>query len=185
MDNPWTTKSSTAVYANPWIEVTEHQVVRPDGQDGIYGVVHFKNIGVGVLPVDDEGYIYLVGQYRYPLDIYSWEIPEGGCPEGEDTLSAAKRELLEETGMSATNWKHFGGFHLSNSVTDEIAHIYLATGLTAGTPQPDGTEVIAYKRIAFDQALNMVLSREITDAISVMAILLYSRLTDVGHSKLE
>lgn len=155
--------------------MVEHEVVRPDGNDGIYGVVHFKNQAVGVLPIDEDGNIFLVGQHRYALDSYSWEIPEGGCPEGEDTLAAAKRELLEETGLTARNWQKLGVSHLSNSVCDELAHMYVATGLTEGKPCPEGTEVIARKQVPFEQALNMVLSGEITDAISIMTILLYSQ----------
>src|SRR5438067_11246803 len=100
-ENPWRTVSSRAVYDNPWIRVREDEVIHPDGQPGIYGVVHYKNLAIGILAIDDEGYIYLVGQYRYPMDRYSWEIPEGGCPEGEEPLTAARRELQEETGLNA------------------------------------------------------------------------------------
>lgn len=173
--NPWTTRSSTSVYNNPWIEVIENAVVRPDGHDGIYGVVHFKNIAVGVLPVDQDQHVHLVGQHRYPLNLYSWEIPEGGCPAGEDPLEAGKRELLEETGMTAACWQQIAVSHLSNSVSDEIAYIYLATDLVFGPPRPDGTEVIEHKRVSFEQALHMVLNGEITDAISMMALLLYAQ----------
>src|ERR1051325_382654 len=112
--NPWRTLSSEEVYENPWIKVREDAVVHPDGEQGIYGVVHFKNVAIGVLPVEDD-YIYLVGQYRYPLEKYSWEIPEGGCPEGEDFLQAAQRELAEETGLRADNWQELGRAYLSNS----------------------------------------------------------------------
>src|SRR5918998_3074540 len=112
--NPWLTVSSRRVYDNPWITIREDQVIRPDGEPGIYGVVHFKNIAVGVLAVEGE-FVYLVGQYRYPLDSYSWEIPEGGCPEGEDPLDAARRELEEETGLRARRWEKMGEAHLSNS----------------------------------------------------------------------
>ena len=129
--NPWLTAASERVYENPWISVREDRVVRPDGEPGIYGVVHYKNVAVGVLPVED-GYTYLVGQYRYPLDQYSWEIPEGGCPEGEEPLSAAQRELREETGLEAGSWRKLGEAHLSNSVADEYAVWFLATDLVPG-----------------------------------------------------
>src|ERR1043165_7412655 len=118
--NPWKTLASREVYDNEWIRVREDSVIRPDGEPGIYGVVHYKNIAVGVLAVEDDS-IYLVGQYRYPLEQYSWEIPEGGCPEGEAPLDAAKRELAEETGLRAETWEKMGVAHLSNSVSAEIA----------------------------------------------------------------
>jgi 8-oxo-dGTP pyrophosphatase MutT (NUDIX family) len=171
--NPWTTLDGRIVYDNPWITVRENQVLRPDGKEGIYGVVHFKNLAIGVLPIDDEGYTYLVGQYRYTLNRYSWEIPEGGCPEGETPLEAAKRELIEETGLIAAHWREFGGAHTSNSVTDERAIFYLATDLTRGTARPEGTERIETLRVPFSEALRMTLAGEITDSMSVIAILKY------------
>ena len=128
--NPWRTLGSRRVYENPWISVREDSVVRPDGEPGIYGVVHYKNTAVGVLPVEDD-HVYLVGQYRYPLDRYSWEIPEGGCPEGEEPLGAARRELREETGLEAGSWRRLGEAYLSNSVADEYAVWFLATDLVA------------------------------------------------------
>src|SRR5215218_5146951 len=124
-DNPWRMLDSRRVYENPWISVREDSVIRPDGEPGIYGVVHYKNTAVGVVPVEDD-HVYLVGQYRYPLECYSWEIPEGGCPEGEDTLEAARRELKEETGLEAGSWSKLGEAFLSNSVADEHAVWYLA-----------------------------------------------------------
>lgn len=172
--NPWTTVAKSVVYENPWIRVREDNVIRPDGSPGIYGIVHYKNKAIGVLPIDDEGFIYLVGQYRYPLDLYSWEIPEGGCPEGEEPLEAAQRELLEETGLSASTWELLGTAHLSNSVSNEEAFWFLATGLTQGVAQPDGTEELATKRVHFDEALQMVAQGEITDALSVLAINSYA-----------
>jgi 8-oxo-dGTP pyrophosphatase MutT (NUDIX family) len=171
-DNPWRTLSSREVYDNHWIRVRENRVIRPDGEPGIYGVVHFKNIAVGVLPVEDDS-IYLVGQYRYPVDRYSWEIPEGGCPAGESTLAAAQRELIEETGLRASCWEKLAEADLSNSVTDERAVWYLATGLVAGESRPEGTEKIVVRRVPFAEALRMALTGEITDALSLLAIMHY------------
>lgn len=172
--NPWQTTGSRDIYNNPWIAVREDAVIRPDGAPGIYGVVHYKNKAIGVVPIDADGYIYLVGQHRYPLDIYSWEIPEGGCPMGEEPLDGARRELLEETGLQAASWQMLGTAHLSNSVSDEEAIYYLATDLQQGEAQPEGTEELRVKRIPFDEALQMVLNGEITDAMSVMGILRYA-----------
>lgn len=168
--NPWETVSTRVVYDNPWIKVREDAVVRPDGRPGIYGVVHFKNVAVGVLAVED-GDVYLVGQYRYTLERYSWEIVEGGCPEGEDTLDAARRELEEETGMRARDWVRMGESHLSNSVSDELAVWYLATGLEQGEPRPDGTERLQVRRVSLEEALRMTLAGEITDALSMLALM--------------
>ena len=171
-ENPWRTLASRDVYENPWIKVREDSVLRPDGERGIYGVVQFKNVAVGVLPVEDDE-IYLVGQYRYTLDRYSWEIPEGGCPEGEDPLDAARRELEEETGLRAARWERLGEAHLSNSVSDELAVWFLATGLEQGDRRPEGTERLAVRRVPFAEALDMALSGEITDSLSLLAIMSY------------
>ena len=168
-DNPWEKVSTRVVYDNPWIRVREDEVVRPDGLPGIYGVVHFKNIAVGVLAFE-EGMLYLVGQYRYPLERYSWEIPEGGCPEGEDPLQTARRELAEETGLRASRWAKMGEAHLSNSVSDELAVWFLAEGLEQGELSPEGTEKLQVRRVSLKEALRMVNSGEITDALSVLAI---------------
>jgi len=139
--NSWWTHHSREVYENDWILVREDAVTRPDGNPGIYGVVHFKNRAIGIVPVDDEGRIHLVGQYRYPLNRYSWEIPEGGCPNDEKPLAAAQRELLEETGLVAKEWRLLGTAHLSNSITDEEAFCFLATGLTQRAARPEGTRI--------------------------------------------
>ena len=170
--NPWRTLASRHVYDNAWIEVREDSVIRPDGELGIYGVVHFKNIAVGILAVEDDS-LYLVGQYRYTLEQYSWEIPEGGCPEGEDPLDAAKRELAEETGLRAESWEQMGTAHLSNSSSDELALWFLATGLKQGEHNPEGTERLTIRRISFNEALEMVFKGEITDALSQLAIMQY------------
>lgn len=170
--NPWRTLSSREVYDNPWIKLREDAVVRPDGEEGIYGVVHFKNVAIGILAVEDD-FIYLVGQYRYTLERYSWEIPEGGCPEDEDLLSAAQRELAEETGLRASTWEMMGEAYLSNSVTDERAVWFRATGLTEGERQPEGTEQLMVRRVPYEQVLSMALAGEITDALSLLAIMHY------------
>jgi 8-oxo-dGTP pyrophosphatase MutT (NUDIX family) len=172
-ENPWQTVSSKQVYDNPWITLREDQVIRPDGEPGIYGVVHYKNIAVGVLPIEDD-HTYLVGQYRYPLERYSWEIPEGGCPEGEDPLRAAQRELREETGLEARRWQMLGEAYLSNSVADEYAVWFLATGLVPGERRPDGTEKLSVRRLQLREALAMALNGEITDALSLVAITSYA-----------
>lgn len=174
--NNWKTISRETTYENRWIRVEHRDVVTPAGSPGIYGVVHFKNKAIGIVPVDDEGFVYLVGQYRYPLDAYSWEIPEGGGPIGEDPLAAARRELKEETGLTAERWQQIGRVHTSNSVTDEEGLIFLAQGLTVGEAQPEETEELTLKRIPLAEAVDMVMRSEITDSIAVCGILMAARL---------
>lgn len=168
--NPWIVKGEKAIYDNAWINVTEYDVINPSGGKGIYGKVHFKNTAIGVIALDEEQNIWLVGQYRFVLNEYSWEIPEGGCPEGEDYLTAAKRELLEETGLVAQSWRQLMKLHLSNSVTDELAFVFLATQLEQKTASPEDTEELMVKKMPFEEAVKMVEQGEITDAISVAAI---------------
>ena len=170
--SPWITHKTRTVYDNPWIHVTESDVTNPGGGEGIYGVVHFKNRAIGIVPVDDQGFTWLVGQYRYTLDSYEWEIPEGGCPSGESPLAAAQRELVEETGLVAENYEVLlDNIALSNSVTDERATIYLATGLTMTEASPEETEDLKIRRLPLENAIKMVGTGEITDAVSVMALL--------------
>ncbi|MCX2433110.1 MULTISPECIES: NUDIX domain-containing protein [unclassified Pedobacter] len=169
--NPWKTLDSEVKYDNNWIRVTEHQVINPSGGAGIYGEVHFKNFAIGILALDEENNTWLVGQYRFPLKAYSWEIPEGGGPLNEEPLESARRELLEETGLSAKNWREIQRMHLSNSVSDELAIIYLATGLIQGIAMPEETEQLVVKKIAFEEACQMVLNGTITDSMSVAAIM--------------
>ncbi len=168
---PWTTLASRLLYDNPWIAVREDRVLRPDGQPGIYGVVHFKNRAVGVLPVEDDGSVWLVGQHRYPLDRYSWEIPEGGAPEGESPEDCADRELREETGLVAAHLQFLADVHLSNSVSDEHGLLFRATGLTPGPSQPEGSERLDVRRVAWPEALARLRRGEITDSLSMIALL--------------
>ena len=169
--NPWKTISGKLVYDNPWINLTEYEVITPAGTPGIYGKVHFKNIAIGVIVIDENGDTYLVGQYRFPLNEYSWEIPEGGCPEGTDYLVTAKRELKEETGFEAKTWTEILRMHVSNSVSDEYAVVYVAQDLRAGEAEPEDTEKLAIEKMPFAQALQWVMEGKITDSISVAAIL--------------
>lgn len=169
--NPWITQSIEIRYDNPWIRLEHHEVINPSGGAGIYGKVHFKNLAIGIIPIDEEDHTWLVGQYRYPLHAYSWEIPEGGGPLGIDPLDSAKRELLEECGLLATNWNLLLEMHLSNSVSDERALIYEASGLKKTAAAPEETEQLQLKRLPFSEAVEMVYKGEITDSISVAGIL--------------
>ena len=160
------------MYRNPWIRVTHRDVTNPSGNPGIYGVVHFQNLAIGIVPVDGRGYTWLVGQYRYALGTYSWEIPEGGCPLGTDPLEGAQRELLEETGLRARNWEVLlPEFHVSNSVTDERGMAFLATDLEEGTAQPEETELLQLRQVPLEEAIRMVLEGKIQDLVSVASLL--------------
>ena len=167
---PWTRRTRRVAYENPWITIWHDEVIRPDGEPGIYGVVHFANLAVGVLAIDDAGRVLLVGQHRYALDQYSWEIPEGGVPPGESPLDGARRELREETGVEAADWIEMSRSHLSNSVSDEEAVLFLATGLTHGEATPEGTESLALRWVPFDEVLAMTMDGRITDALTVLAV---------------
>jgi 8-oxo-dGTP pyrophosphatase MutT (NUDIX family) len=174
--NPWKKLGSQMIYENPWIHLTEYKVITPAGTEGIYGKVHFKNIAIGIIAIDKDDNTYLVGQYRFPLDLYSWEIPEGGCPEGTDWLAAAKRELKEETGFEANTWTEILKMHVSNSVSDEFAVVYVAEDLTAGEATPEETEDLKVIKMPFQQAVDWVMEGKITDSISVAAILKWALL---------
>jgi 8-oxo-dGTP pyrophosphatase MutT (NUDIX family) len=167
---PWTRRTRRVAYENPWITIWHDEVIRPDGEPGIYGVVHFANLAVGVLALDDAGRVPIVGQHRYALDRYSWEIPEGGVPAGESALDGARRELREETGVEAEHWIELCRSHLSNSVSDEEAVLYLATELHHGVATPDGTESLAVRWVPFDEVLAMTLDGRITDAMTILAV---------------
>lgn len=169
--NPWKTYTQTTVYDNPWISVEHHDVRTPAGTPGIYGKVHFKNRAIGIVPLDDTGHIWLVGQYRYALNEYSWEIPEGGAPFGESALVAAQRELQEETGITATRWDELIAFTTSNSVTDERGMAFLARHLSFGENDLEDTEDITVVRLPFARAIELIFEGVITDSLSIMALL--------------
>lgn len=168
---PWKRIASQAIYSNPWIHLREDKVLQPDGKPSIYGVVQYRNTAIGVVALDAQNQTVLVGQHRYPLDYYSWEIPEGGClPDRETALEAAQRELHEEAGATAKQWNYLGCFTLSNSVSDEIAHLYLARDLTVGTAEPEPTEILCQKWIPFAEACRMAMEGEINESLSIVAL---------------
>ncbi|MEZ4953507.1 MAG: NUDIX hydrolase [Saprospiraceae bacterium] len=170
-ENPWQTIDKETVYENPWIKVTHNNVLNPSGNPGIYGVVHFKNKAIAIVPLDENNNTWLVGQYRYTLERYSWEVPEGGGPLNDSPLASAKRELLEETGITAKKWIAAGTFHLSNSITDEEAIVFVAKDLTFGEAQPEETEELRVKKLPFQEVVEMVMNGDITDGLAVAAIL--------------
>ncbi|MHA7128277.1 NUDIX domain-containing protein [Algoriphagus namhaensis] len=178
-DNPWKTKAIKPIYENPWIRLEEHQVINPAGNDGVYGKVHFKNRAMAIIPIAENGDTWLVGQYRYTLDEYSWEIPMGGGPNADDRLESAKRELKEETGLTAKKWTEILKIHTSNSVTDEVGWVYLAEDLEEGETEFEETEVLAIKRLPLSQAIELVMSGEITDSLSIAGLLKAGRILGV------
>ncbi len=180
IENPWTTLNSKQIYDNPWITVREDEVIKPSGGAGIYGVVSFKNLAIGIIPVDEQGQTWLVGQYRYALESYSWEIPMGGGPLGIDPLASARRELREETGLEARRWQKILTVHTSNSVTDELGYVYLARDLSQHAPDFDDTEVLQVKKLPLAEAAGLVLRGEITDSLSVGGLLAAQRLLNLG-----
>lgn len=178
--NPWITLSGEVKYDNPWITVTEYQVINPSGGRGIYGKVHFKNKAIGIVPLDDELNTWLVGQYRYTLNAWHWEIPEGGGRMDQPPLDSAKRELREETGLSARKWTEIVHLHTSNSVTDEEGFIFLAEELEEGASALEDTEAdLRVWKLPLREALDMVLEGKITDSMSVMGILKVARMKGI------
>jgi 8-oxo-dGTP pyrophosphatase MutT (NUDIX family) len=171
---PWRRRSRRVAYANAWIDVLHDEVDRPDGSRGIYGVVHFHNRAVGVVAVGEDGRILLVGQHRYPLDEYSWEIPEGGVGADEPLVEGARRELREETGYDATTWRRLARLTVSNSVTDERGELFLATGLVAGEAAPDPSEELAVRWATVDEVLGEIDAGEIHDAMTIAAVCRYA-----------
>lgn len=178
--NPWTSLSVREVYNNPWIKVDEHQVINPAGGKGIYGAVHFKNKAIGIIPVDPDGNTWLVGQWRFVINQWSWEIPEGGGKMEHEPLESAKRELREETGLTASTWTMIQRTHLSNSVSDEEGFVFLAEGLTEGNSELEDTEAdMKVWKLPLREALQMVTEGKITDSLSVMGLLAVARLKKI------
>jgi ADP-ribose pyrophosphatase len=167
----WIKVKTEVAYENPWIKVEHHDVINPSGGEGIYGQVNFKNIATGIIPLDKDGFTWLIGQHRFPLDEYSWEIPEGGCPFTEDVLVAAKRELQEEAGILAKKWTMISKIHTSNSVCNEVGFIFLAEDLEFTEAEPEETEDLQVKKVHIKDAIKMVMENKITDSISVAGLL--------------
>ena len=170
-NGPWTVHNTRNGFENPWLRVESSDVTHPDGSPGTYGVVRLANIACGVLPIDDEGHTWLVGQHRFAFNAYSWELPEGGGAKDVDPQISAGRELEEETGFRAAHFMPLGKWQLSNSVTDEIAYGYLAWGLRAGTARPDPSEDLTVRRAPFSELVQMVRSGEISDAFTHLMVL--------------
>lgn len=169
--NPWTTLKSEKIYDSPWIGLTKHDVLNPNGNPGTYSVVHFKNIALGVLPLDEQYNTWIVGQYRYPIEQYSWEIPEGGGNRDVEPLESAKRELLEETGITAKKWEKVQEMYLSNSASDEFCILYIAQDLSFGEAQPEDNERLEVRKLHFNELYQMVESGEVTDSLTVAIVL--------------
>lgn len=179
MENPWKTLRKKTVYSNPWIKLEEHDVITPAGTEGIYGKVLFQNKAVAIIPIDENQNTWLIGQYRYTLDEYSWEIPMGGGPIEEDLLESAKRELKEETGLRATQWRQIMRIHPSNSVSDEEGFVFLAENLTPGETEFEETEKLELLKLPLSEAVEKVMKGEITDAISVAGLLKAAKLLGI------
>lgn len=177
--NPWKTLSGKMVYENQWIRLDEYQVINPSGNPGIYGKVSFKGRAVAVIPVDEQGYTWLVGQYRYTLDEYSWEIPMGAVPAEESLEKGALRELKEETGLMAEKLEFLCKIHTSNSVTDEEGMVFLATQLSQGETDFDDTEDIRIHKLPVKEAIDWVMEGKITDSLSVGGLLKYARIQGI------
>jgi len=166
--DPWTRFEQNRLFENDWFTLESQDCLTPGGTPAKYSWMHFKNRAVGVIPLHDDGTITLVGQYRYPLEQYSWELPEGGCPEGRELIEAARMELSEETGLTAETMEPFLKFHTSNSITDEYGELFLARGLTQGEAHPEDSEELRIRRVSLETLLEEIESGKITDAITIM-----------------
>jgi 8-oxo-dGTP pyrophosphatase MutT (NUDIX family) len=168
---PWKTLKEEERYRSPWIAVSQHDVIDPSGRQGIYGVIHFVNLAIGIVPLDEHLNTWIVGQYRYPIEAYSWEIPEGGGRRDVPALESAKRELREEAGIVAERWREILRMDLSNSASDEEAIIFVAQGLTFHDPEPDHDEELALRKVPFDDLFAMVMRGEVRDSLTVAAVM--------------
>lgn len=168
--DPWTTLSRRIAYETPWIRIEHRDVLTPSGKPGTYGIVRFANWAIGVLPIDALGFVPLVGQWRVPMEQWSWEIPEGGGPKDQSPEASARRELKEETGYTACRLQEILRLQLSNSVTDEEAICFLATDLTSGEAEPEDTEVLQHRTLHFSALLAAVVAGEITDSLTVACV---------------
>ncbi|MFY0625970.1 MAG: NUDIX hydrolase [Reichenbachiella sp.] len=181
----WKTISSKKIYENPWIKVEEDQVINPSGNEGIYGKVLFKNKAIAIIPVDENLNTWIVGQYRYTLDEYSWEIPMGGGPIEDDVLDSAKRELKEETGLIAKKWEQIMRIHTSNSVTNEEGFVYVASQLIQEETEFEDTEALVVKKLPLQEAINLVMKGEITDSISIAGLFKVGAMIENGELKID
>ena len=179
-ENPWKTLTNETAYESAWIKVTRHDVINPAGNPAVYSVVHFKNVAIAVLALDEEYNTWIVGQYRYPINQYSWEVPEGGSPLGDDFLESGKRELLEETGIKANKWTKIQELHLSNSVSDEFGVIYIAQDLSFHESEPEESEDLKVRKLPFKELYEMVENGEITDSLTVTTVLKAKIMIDEG-----
>ena len=170
---PWKPGTQRVAFESAWITVIDQQATAPTGRLAQYGMVRFKNLAIAVLPIHDDGTVTLVGQHRFPLGDYSWELPEGGAPLDEDPLAGAKRELGEETGLAAAEWREVMRTQLSNSVTDERMIGYLALGLSEAEDahHADETEAIALVRVPFREALDAAVAGHLPDMLTVAMLL--------------
>ena len=179
--NPWKVLSTKEIYDNPWIKVREHQVINPSGNKGIYGVISPKNYAIGIVPLDEDYNTWIVGQYRFSINRYSWEIPEGGGPVDEDILESAKRELMEETGIKANKWQQVMECYTSNSIMDEKGFIFIARDLTFGEAKPTETEELQIRKLPFSEVVEMAMKGEITDALALSGIFKVKLMMDRGE----
>jgi 8-oxo-dGTP pyrophosphatase MutT (NUDIX family) len=159
------------LHDNPWFSIDHYRAIAPTGRPANYYLQTYKNLAVGMLPLHEDGTVTLVGQWRFPFSAYSWEIPEGGSPHREPPLEGAKRELREEAGLEAAEWRQILKMQLSNSTSDELCLGYLATGLTPAAEEPDETEALTLARVPFREVLKAVVSGRIQDAITVAMLL--------------
>ncbi len=182
---PWKTRSEELKYETDWISISHHEVIDPKGNPGIYGVIHFKNIAVGMLPLDENGNTWIVGQYRYPIKAYSWEMPEGGGKRNVATIESAKRELKEETGIIAEKWTKILEMDLSNSASDEQAVIYLAQDLQFEDAEPDHTEDLQVRKLHFTDLYEMVMKGEVRDSLTVATVMKVELMLRDGSLKFQ